>query len=104
LRDALELLGYRVVAAKNGVEALTLFNDYMNQIRVIVTDAVMPHMGGIELIRIVRARNPSIAIVMMSGTADAIERAASSGTSVLQKPFALPVLARAIRDALARVG
>jgi len=104
LRDALELLGYRVVAATNGVEALTLFTDNVQEVRVIVTDAVMPLMGGIELTRLIRERNPSIATVIMSGTANAIAEAASSGTPVLQKPFALKLLARAIRDALASAG
>jgi C4-dicarboxylate-specific signal transduction histidine kinase/HAMP domain-containing protein/ActR/RegA family two-component response regulator len=100
LRDALELLGYRVVAATNGIEALTLFNEYANEVRVIVTDAVMPHMGGLELTRILRDRNPSIGTVIMSGTEETTRRAASWGAPILQKPFALPLLARAIRDAM----
>lgn len=102
LRDALELMGYRVVAAKNGIEALTLLTDYGYEVRVVVTDAVMPHMSGIELARIVRDRNPAIATVIMSGTADRITGALpGSAIPVLQKPFALPLLARAICDALA---
>lgn len=104
LRDALELMGYRVVTATNGVEALTLLADYIREVRVIVTDAVMPHMGGIELLRIVRDRNPSIGTVIMSGTVDTIRGVASSGTTILQKPFALPLLDRAIRDALSGSG
>jgi len=98
LRDALELMGYRVLAATNGVEALNLLADYAQEVRVVVTDAVMPHMGGLELTRIIRDRNPSIATVIMSGTAEGTSEAVGS---VLQKPFALPLLARAIRDALA---
>ena len=101
LRDALELMGYRVVAAKNGIDALTLLTDYGYEVRVIVTDAVMPQMGGVELARIVRDRNPAIATVLMSGTADTIVAASTPGTAVLQKPFPLPLLARAIREALA---
>ena len=67
---------------------------------MIVTDVVMPQMGGLELTRILRDRNPSIATVIMSGTEDTTSRAASASAPILQKPFALPLLARAIRDAI----
>ena len=100
LRDAVELMGYRVVAAKNGIEALTLLTNYGYEVRVIVTDAVMPYMGGVELARIVHDRNSAIGTVIMAGTADTIGAAPSPSAVVLQKPFSLPLLARAICDAL----
>jgi DNA-binding NtrC family response regulator len=100
VRDNLELLGYRVIAATNGVDALSLFADHAAEVRVVLTDAVMPRMGGIELLRVIRDRNPSVGTILMSGTPDAISEAMTSGTPFLEKPFALSLLARTIRDVL----
>ena len=102
VRDALELLGYRVIAATNGVDALQLFHDHASDIRVILTDAVMPHMGGVELLRTIRGHNPAVRAVLMSGTPDAVSEELASNTPFLQKPVALPVLARAIHEVLTK--
>lgn len=63
----LELLGYRVLTANDGQQALTLFKLHQADIDLIMTDVVMPVMGGIELYASVRDLDESIPIVFVSG-------------------------------------
>lgn len=93
--------GYEVLEAGSGREALTLFDD---QIDVLATDAVMPEMGGRELIETLRAQRPTLAVVLMSGHApdvlgDTIERL---DVEYLPKPYTPAQLAEALVLAVLR--
>ncbi len=60
-------LDYRVLTATNGKDALSIFNDNQNDIKLVITDLVMPEMGGLELSTMVKAKNPSVKIIALSG-------------------------------------
>jgi PAS domain S-box-containing protein len=102
-RETLELLGYRVVVSSNGVEALRAAGECAGRIDVLLSDVVMPKMGGRELAARLREQLPDVAVIFMSGyTTDTVVRQGISegGGPFLQKPFTAHELARKIRDTL----
>jgi two-component system cell cycle sensor histidine kinase/response regulator CckA len=101
--EALETLGYRVLQASNGQEALGVSRSYDGNIDVVVSDVVMPIMGGPALMQHLRLERPHMKVLFVSGyTDDAIVRQGvlEPGVEFLQKPFPLATLARRIRDIL----
>ena len=102
-RRILERDGYRVVEAANGVEAVQIMEQQHEPISLVLTDLVMPEMGGRELAAHVRNVSPSSRVLFMSGyTEDAILRrsAVEPGTLFLHKPFTLETLRDKVREAL----
>ncbi len=98
-RDLLEGLGYTVLAAAHGAQALALARAYPGPIHLLLTDVVMPHLGGDTLAAQVAVLRPQIRVLYMSGYAgDALPPDAV----LLQKPFTRDRLARAIRDTIDR--
>jgi len=96
----LESAGYRVLVAANGEDALALVRSARPDL--VLTDVVMPHMSGSELVRRLGGRAP---VLFMTGyTAELAEQhhVPASGTSVLQKPFTAVELTRKIRELLDR--
>jgi two-component system, cell cycle sensor histidine kinase and response regulator CckA len=84
LQRSLERSGHRVLLAGNGREALaTLARE---QVDVVVSDVVMPGMGGVELARELRSRRPALPVLLISGFIDA-PRDLPPGITVLHKPF-----------------
>jgi PAS domain S-box-containing protein len=106
LEEILTSQGYRVLAASRGVEALQISEFVDEDIQVLVTDVVMPHMSGHELAMRLRARRPSLRVLYLSGYTD--EAIAHRGivdvdAAFLQKPFTRAALARKVREVLAEV-
>ncbi len=102
-RDTLESCGYKVIDADNGVEALALCEDGKLKIDLLLTDVVMPQMGGRELAEKLMQKFPKIRVLFTSGyTDDAVVRHGiiAKGTNFLQKPFSLDALARKVRETL----
>jgi PAS domain S-box-containing protein len=102
-REMLEMLGYRTIAASNGIDALERAAAHEGAIDLVLTDVVMPRLGGRELVERLREVRPEVAVVFMSGyTADTILRQgiSESGSPFLQKPFSAQQLARTIRETL----
>jgi PAS domain S-box-containing protein len=97
-RVYLESLGYRVLAAENGNEALRLSREYADTIDLLVTDVVMPGVRGDDLVRIVRKERPGIAVLFISGYADLGH--VDDKTSIVEKPFSFPELGRRVREVL----
>ncbi|HET92142.1 MAG TPA: PAS domain S-box protein [Chloroflexi bacterium] len=98
----LTALGYRVLTAANGREALAL-HQAEGPIALLVTDLVMPEMGGKALVQALRHRVPHLKALAMSGyTAEAsVETLRAAGfLEVVRKPFDAATLARAVRRAL----
>jgi len=99
----LSKLNYRVLAATNGNEALKLFEDKCDKIKLVITDLVMPEMGGIELSRMLKSKNPSIKIIALSGYPLGAEKEdfLSAGiVECIQKPFKGQIFANAVCRAL----
>jgi len=103
VRDELRKLGYRVVEAKNGVEACLLATQQAASLQLLLTDVVMPGMGGRELAQHLSVIKPDLRTLFISGYMDdvGIMAGQEEGTSsFLQKPFTPEVLGRAVRNLL----
>jgi two-component system, cell cycle sensor histidine kinase and response regulator CckA len=103
VRDELRKLGYRVLEAKNGVEACLLATQQTGLVQLLLTDVVMPGMGGRELAQHLSVIKPDLRTLFISGYMDdvGIMAGQEEGTSsFLQKPFTPEVLARAVRNLL----
>jgi two-component system, cell cycle sensor histidine kinase and response regulator CckA len=99
VRAVLELFNYQVLDAANGRQALELWQEAAEPISLILSDVVMPEMGGVELCRTIKARNPSIPIIMMTGysSTEASTDLAELGIhECLQKPVDIEQLAQVI--------
>jgi two-component system, cell cycle sensor histidine kinase and response regulator CckA len=101
--EMLEALGYRVLAASNGTEALEVAAAQPGAIDLLLTDVVMPRIGGRELAERLTAARPGLRVIFMSGyTADTMLRQgiAETGRPFLQKPFTAHQFAKKIRETL----
>lgn len=101
--ELLETTGYEVLTAANGVEALRVSTDYMGEIDLLITDVVMPQMGGRELAERLVELRPQTRVLYMSGyTDDAIVRhgVLDDQMSFIQKPFSLDLFALRVSDML----
>jgi CheY-like chemotaxis protein len=99
----LEECGYTVLEAHNGVEALSICVEHNCQIDLLMTDVVMPQMGGREVAEKLAHKYPQMKILFTSGyTDDAVVRhgVIEAGTNFIQKPFALDALAHKVREIL----
>ena len=104
-KTALARKGYRVLEAANGGEALLLCESERSPIHLLVTDVVMPGLGGADLARRLAPLRPDMKVLFISGYAD--QAAARHGTiepgaAYLEKPFSLDALARKVREVLDR--
>jgi PAS domain S-box-containing protein len=97
---ALEKLGYRVSFAGDGAEALERFLECLDEIDVLVTDVVMPRLGGDALAAKFRERRRDLPVLFISGYAPAGD-GELRGSALLRKPFSPADLARKLREVLA---
>jgi PAS domain S-box-containing protein len=97
-------VGYRVVDAANGQEAIGVAQGHEGNIDLVLTDAVMPEMSGMELVDRLQQIRPGIGVLMMSGySRDAMSDSMLSSTiNLLQKPFTPVDLCRKVREVLDR--
>jgi PAS domain S-box-containing protein len=103
LRKMLVNLGYFVTVVADGVEALSILTETGLKPELVLTDVVMPGMGGKELVERLRATRPEIKVLFMSGyTDDVIERCGllDTGIPCIRKPFERRELASRIRELL----
>jgi PAS domain S-box-containing protein len=99
-------LGYKVLQARNGAEAITLAHGYGDRIDLLLTDVVMPGMDGAELARRLVVRHPKMKVLFTSGyTDDAISRhgVLDAGVSFIGKPYTPSALAKKVREILDKV-
>jgi two-component system, cell cycle sensor histidine kinase and response regulator CckA len=104
LRRLLERHGYRVLEASNGQDALTLVAARGAEIDLVLSDMVMPGMGGTELAGRVRGSSPGIPVLLMTGyTEEAITRAGDRALDehIIEKPFTLHTMLEKVSLALA---
>jgi len=99
--ESLKRLGYTVLQAGNGLEALAVADHHAGNIDVVVTDIVMPRMGGPELVEKLLQKRAGVAVIFMSGYTEmaALENAKIGTDAILlNKPFSTEALARKIND------
>ena len=104
-RTILESYGYSVLEAGSGLEALEMVRERGGSIDLLLTDVVMPSMGGADLVTRLQVLRPGIRVLYMSGyTDDTVVRHAhlKQGRVFLQKPFTPETLVRKVREALGR--
>jgi CheY-like chemotaxis protein len=102
-RQVLEQAGYTVLEAANGKVALLTLAGHAGPVDLVVSDVVMPHMSGRELVDQLKTEWPNIRALLMSGyTDDAVVRHGilSAETSFIQKPFSASDLANKVRETL----
>jgi two-component system cell cycle sensor histidine kinase/response regulator CckA len=97
--------GFAGVAAADGREAMMLIEADSQVIDLLVSDVVMPGIGGLELVELARARRPGLPVVLISGYNPKLLPSDSfdSDVTFLEKPFTALQLTGAILDALRRV-
>ncbi|HZS98161.1 MAG TPA: ATP-binding protein [Terriglobales bacterium] len=101
--ETLKRLGYHVLPAGNGLEALVAADQHEGNIDIVVTDIVMPRMGGPELVEKLRRKRPNFHVIFMSGyTEAAVLENANIGKDaiLLNKPFSTEMLVRKMREVL----
>ena len=98
---SLERLGYRVMAAGTGEEAVRLIDRLGDEIDLLLSDVVMPGMSGPDLLDRARRTKPELRAIFMSGyTALTIGRPIQPGVTLLEKPFSGARLGEVVRDTL----
>jgi len=102
IRSILQRLKYTVLEAANGTEAMRMLQaPDAKPVDLLMTDLVMPEMGGKELVARTLGDKPEMRIIMISGYPIAPHEDLPAGTRFLQKPFTPKALAEAVRDAFA---
>jgi len=101
--EMLNVLGYRVILASDGEEALHIFREKMDEIDLVIIDLVMPRLSGKETYTLIKGLKPSIKALFITGyqigkahTDFIVEQ----GLDAVQKPFSVEILGRKIRDTL----
>lgn len=97
---ALTREGYRVYEARNGQEAVQVFEKHANEIHLLLTDMRMPFMGGGELTRQMRTKYPTLKLLCISGYPGADPE--DLGVDFLAKPFSRDDLLKKVREVLDR--
>ncbi len=102
-REILQNMGYHVLAANGPKEALETAQRASGEIHLLITDVVMPHMGGNELARAIAKIEPNIQTLFMSGyTSDVIghQGVLDEGVHFIEKPFSMKELGRKVKKIL----
>ncbi|HWO10047.1 MAG TPA: ATP-binding protein, partial [Polyangiaceae bacterium] len=97
---ALSSSGYRLIEAAHGAEALKATEEHPGPIHLLVTDIIMPRMGGVELARRFRQLRPGAAVLFITGYAGDAVVPVGNGVEVLHKPFTSEVLLARVRAVL----
>jgi two-component system, cell cycle sensor histidine kinase and response regulator CckA len=100
--EYLNLRGYTVLEARDGMDALAVSKNYGSTIHLAVSDVVMPHMSGGQLAKELGALRPETRVLFVSGYAGqtVVDHKVDVENNFLQKPFTLKQLARKVRAVL----
>ncbi len=102
-RMALERVGFTIIEAEDGRAGVTAYKARAADIRLVLLDLTMPHMGGEEALRELRAMAPDLSVVLMSGynSQEVTTQFVGHGLAgFLQKPFRIPLLLSTVREIL----
>lgn len=101
--SALEAHNYRTLLANNGLEAIDLYTEYQQDIRVVLMDIMMPSMDGLTAISILQKLNPQVKVITTSGLASNRLFSEESGigiTAFLSKPYTAQELLQTLQSVL----
>ena len=104
-KQMLEKLGFSVLTAKNGEEALEVYKNNQNDIDLIILDMILPDMGAADIYDGLRSINPAIKVLLSSGFSidgEATEILERGCDGFIQKPFKMKELSQAIREVLGK--
>ena len=99
----IESLGYEVLIAENGREAVEIYEKNMGKIDMVILDIIMPVMDGAETYDILKGKNPDIKVLLSSGygiNGQATKIMDRGCNGFIQKPFNIRTLSKKIRDVL----
>lgn len=99
----LEKNGYKTLIAADGIEALAIYGEHAHEIKIVLTDVVMPGMGGVQLARALQAINPGVQIIASTGQASEKRQSQLREVGVhvvLRKPYDAIKLLTALREAI----
>lgn len=102
-RDMLEILGYRVIVAHNGRDAIDIYARRKNEIDMVIQDMVMPEMNGADVFQALKKINPEVKVILASGYVMNKQIAAMIGQgcrAFMPKPFRLEDLSIKVRKVL----
>ena len=101
IAEFLKNMGYKVLEAANGREALALFQGNPQRVDLVISDLIMPSMNGAEMAREMWKSQPLMPLIFMSGHGDEEVRAKTpADAQFFHKPFRLEKLAKALRETL----
>jgi two-component system cell cycle sensor histidine kinase/response regulator CckA len=106
LDNTLGSAGYRVLTADSGWNAVEVFEKSPDPIHLLLTDVIMPDLTGPVLAERLRARQPDLQVLFISGfhDADLVQRFVTrKGFTLLPKPFTVPALLRVVEESLSSV-
>ncbi len=101
--EVLESIGYRVLQAKDGLEAIEIFRTHWEEVAMVLLDVVMPYLGGMPLAKCIREINTDVPVIFMTGyDKEHVLYGAEnmSNSKTLTKPVQLDALSRAMRQLL----
>lgn len=101
--ELLTQIGYNVLSASNGKEAMHVSQTYPHRIHLLITDVLMPEIDGPELAKTLCAVRPDLRVIYISGYTDdclAPEGILEPGTVLVNKPFSVRVLSAKMREVL----
>jgi PAS domain S-box-containing protein len=102
-KSTLETYGYRVMTASDGTEALAVYAEHRDEVRVVLTDVMMPYMDGPATIRTLRRMNPHVKVIVSSGldgNGKAMESSALRVNAFLAKPYTAERLLKKLAEIL----
>lgn len=98
-RSLLDSYHYKTLVASNGIEAVNIYKQYQQEIKIVLMDIMMPNMDGITAIHTIATMNPQVKIVAMSGLSLHRDAALAAGAIVfLPKPYTLEELVRSLYE------
>lgn len=103
VKDALTENGYKVIEARDGKEALELYQDKVKEIDIVVSDMGLPVVSGHDLFLNLKSKNPDVVMILVSGYMEPevkLEIFKSGVKDFIQKPYSREMLLKSIRDVL----
>lgn len=99
-KATLEMHNYRVITASDGIDGLTVFVQNRDEVKLVITDVMMPNMDGVTTIKALQQINPDVRVICISGQNFIANKVPSLGVIMLSKPFSMDELLYTIKEAV----